>query len=69
MVNASRARRDQASNSLCDGVILDALILLLQTKGTFYQAIAEHKITSSSREVHDDIFVSLTGQRCNRFWR
>jgi hypothetical protein len=42
MVDAAGARGDQASDILRDGAIFDALILL-QSKGTFYKVIAEHK--------------------------
>lgn len=45
MVDAVGARGDQASNILRGDAIIDALILL-QSKGTLYKAIAEHKITS-----------------------
>jgi hypothetical protein len=67
VVDTRGARRNQASNILRDGVIFDSSVLL-QFKGTFYKGITEHK--GVNRELHDDIhFVSLTGQRCNHFWR
>ena len=40
MVDAIRARGNQASNILRDGAVVDAFILL-QSKGTLYKAIAE----------------------------
>jgi hypothetical protein len=47
MVDSRGARRDQASNSLCDGLIFDASILL-QFKSTLYKAIAAHRIALSA---------------------
>jgi hypothetical protein len=43
-------------------------LIFLQLKSALYQLIAEHRMASSivCGTTHD---VSLTGQRCNRFWR
>ena len=46
MVDARGAGRNQASNILRDGVILDFLILL-QFKRTVHKGIAEHRTASS----------------------
>ena len=66
MVDTRGAGRNQARNILRDGVIFDSSILA-QFKGTLYECIAERRQSCEARE--DTRFVSLTGQRCNHFWR
>jgi hypothetical protein len=68
VVDARGARRNQASNILRDGVIFDSSVLL-QFKGTLYKGITEHRGVNRVRYMMTSIFVSLTGQRCNHFWR
>jgi hypothetical protein len=69
MVDAGGARGNQASDVPRDDIIFDAA-KLVQFEGALYKLIAEHKIASSivcGTWCH--LFVSLTGQRRNHFWR